>query len=326
MPSSDVAPTDELSLPEMLRIMDVATALRQDRELVEKQLNVDELKARLRERLLASSTVTGEPVTPEEVDRAIDRYFASQNTFREPPRSIETALAHLYIRRLTLAKWGGAALVAVLGAWLLFVSPSAPFSPSGRARRELSNLNSSVARAVQTIRTIARDPAAVEQADRLARESETFAQQKDRERLATTLAALNDLSARLEEQYTLRVVSEPGNPKVKSGVDRYFTDETGRRVSGYYLIVQAVGPDGRPIKRRIKSVEAKADEPAEEVTVWAERVPKEVYDRLGRDKREDAILDEDTYGTKERGYLDERVTMKGPNGRPLERLGQITRW
>jgi hypothetical protein len=320
MSTAGPAQPETINLPEMLRIMDVATALRQDRELVEQQLNVDELKARLRERLLAGSGVTGEPVTPEEVDRAIDEYFRSRNTFREPPRNLEVVLAHLYIRRLTLAKWAGAILAGLLALWLLFVSPSAPFSPSGRNARRMAALTSAIARQQEVVRAVAQDPAAVESADRLAGEAATFASQGDRERLATIRQDLDELATRLDQEYTVRVVSKTG---AKSGIDRYFTDEQGKRVSGYYLIVEAIAPDGTAVPRRVHNAEDNRDE---ETALWAERVPKEVYDRLARDKRADGILDENIYAVKRRGWLDDEVTMKGPEGQPLERLGQITRW
>ncbi len=68
---------DALSVDRILRIMDVATAIRQDRETVDEQLNLDELKARLRERIVAATTATGEEVSSEEVDAAITQYYAS---------------------------------------------------------------------------------------------------------------------------------------------------------------------------------------------------------------------------------------------------------
>jgi hypothetical protein len=320
MSPANIAPPDELNLPEMLRIMDVATALRQDRELVEQHLNLDELKAKLRERLLAGSGVTGEPVTPEEVDRAIEQYFESRNTFRDPPRGIETTLAHLYVRRMPLARWGGAILVGVLALWLLFLSPSAPLSSQGRAQRALASLTSEIGRQEQTVRALAQDPAAVSAAERLEREARTFAEQGDKARLQSVRDELARLSERLEQEYTVRIISRPGE---KSGIDRYFTDAEGKRASGYYLIVEAVGPDQKTVKRLVHNIEDNRDE---DVTRWGERVPKAVYDRIARDKKADGIVDENIFAIKRRGRLDDEVVMKGSDGQPLKRLGQITRW
>ena len=43
---------------------------------MDEQLNLDELKSRLRERIIAASAETGEEVSPEEVDAAITQYYA----------------------------------------------------------------------------------------------------------------------------------------------------------------------------------------------------------------------------------------------------------
>ena len=54
---------EQLSLPELIRIMDVATELRKGQEVVEEQLNIDQIKVRLRERLLEAAKISGEPIT-----------------------------------------------------------------------------------------------------------------------------------------------------------------------------------------------------------------------------------------------------------------------
>jgi hypothetical protein len=314
------APAESLSLPELLRIMDVATALRQDRELVEQQLNLDELKARLRERLLAGSTVTGEAVTPEEVDAAIDRYFTTQNTFAEPTRNLEVTLAHLYVRRHTLGKWLGLALAALAAVWFLFLWDRGPLSPTGRARRQLASLSSAVDRSRETIRATTDDPEALAELERLDREAELYEGQADRGQLETVRAAMADLEGKLNGEYTVRIVSRPGE---RSAVVRHKPATEGGGISGYYLFVEAVAPDGTVLPRRISNAE---EGTVAEVTQWAERVPSEVYERIRRDKQQDGIVDENVFAVKRKGRLDEEVTLPGPDGQPLERLGQITQW
>ena len=51
---------------------------------------------------------------------------------------------------------------------------------------------------------------------------------------------------------------------------------------------------------------------------WAERVPKEAYDRVGADRRDNGIIDDERFGFKRRGF----VTAE----RRYEDLGQITEW
>jgi hypothetical protein len=320
MASAHSDPADTLSVPEMLRIMDVATAIRQDRELVHEQLNLDELKARLRARMIAAAKVTGEEVTAEEVDAAVAQYYRNLHVFHDPPWSFAVALAHLWVLRQTLAWSVGLSLGTLAVAWFLFLSPRGPMTVTGRTHRQVETLASEVTRRRDAIRALARDPAASSDADRLAAEADVFVKQDDPTKLAALTASLSGLEARLRDEYAVNVVSGAGH---KSAVDRYFTDRDGRRVSGYYLIVEAKRPDGTLVSRRVHNAETGRDE---EVTTWAERVPKEVYDRLAHDKRSDGVLDETAFAIKRRGFTDEQITMPGADGRPLSRLGQITKW
>ena len=107
---------EQLSLPELIRIMDVASELRKEQEIVEEQLNLDQIKVRLRERLLEAAQVAGEPITAEQIDAAIEDYYDKLHSFEEPKWSWEIFLAHLYVHRLTIVKWG-LAIGAVVGLW-----------------------------------------------------------------------------------------------------------------------------------------------------------------------------------------------------------------
>jgi hypothetical protein len=91
-----VAKPEQLSLPELIRIMDVATALRK--------------------RLLEAAKVSGEAVTAEQIDAAIEDYYDKLHKFEEPEWSLQVLLAKLYVHRITIIKWG-LAIGAVL-AWV----------------------------------------------------------------------------------------------------------------------------------------------------------------------------------------------------------------
>ena len=109
---------EPLSLAETLRIMDVASVLRREREQAKRALSIDQVQDQLRHRLQAAAEVTGEAVTPAEIDAAIRHYYANLHAFGEPPRNLSWFLAHLYIRRF----WVGLAMAAAavgLTAWIL---------------------------------------------------------------------------------------------------------------------------------------------------------------------------------------------------------------
>jgi hypothetical protein len=110
----------DLPLGEMLRIMDVARTLRQEREIAQEQFNREEARALLRQRLKASTEITGSQVTEEEIDAAIELYFNNLHTYRDPPWGIQVFLAHLYVRRVpVLAGMVVVAAIAV-GLWFLW--------------------------------------------------------------------------------------------------------------------------------------------------------------------------------------------------------------
>lgn len=112
-----LAKPEQLSLPELIRIMDVATQLRKEHEVVEEQLNLDQIKVRLRERLLEAAKVAGEPITAEQIDAAMEDYYDKLHSFEEPQWSFHVLLAHVYVRRVTILKWAiGIAALAGL-AW-----------------------------------------------------------------------------------------------------------------------------------------------------------------------------------------------------------------
>ena len=98
-------PPQQLSIEETLRIMDVATTLRKEQTLAEQQLNLEETKALLRERLLEAANVTGERLTEQQVEIAIEHYYDKLHVFDQPEWSLELVLAHLYVMRGTIIKW-----------------------------------------------------------------------------------------------------------------------------------------------------------------------------------------------------------------------------
>ena len=86
-------------------------------------------------------------------------------------------------------------------------------------------------------------------------------------------------------------------------------------VRNYYVRVQALAPDGTLVPMVIRNEEYGI---TAEVTEWAERVPRDVYERVRADKQDNGIIDDDDFGFKRRGF----VTAE----RKYEDLGQITEW
>jgi hypothetical protein len=120
--------------------------------------------------------------------------------------------------------------------------------------------------------------------------------------------------------YTVGIINRPGE---KSAVDRYFTDDAGKRVSGWFVIVEARDARGGEVRVPIENRETGK---TQDVSKWGEQVPAEVYERLKADKQADGVLDERAFGEKHRGERRLEVTLKGADGKPITRGGQITQW
>lgn len=124
-------------------------------------------------------------------------------------------------------------------------------------------------------------------------------------------AGLRDLIERLTLDYTLRIVSRPDE---RTGVWRY--PEGNPNARNYYLIVEAVAPDGTRLELPITSEE---DGQVRTVAIWGLRVDQATYDRVARDKQDDGIVENNVFGVKRRGYLD-------PEYRIPTTGGAITSW
>lgn len=380
--ASDGLPDGErLTLAEMSRIMDVASTLRKERSLVEEQLNIDQIKARLRERLLEAARVSGDPVTEAEVDAAVEQYYDRLHEFSEPPRSWRTMLAHVWVRRGPIVKIAIAVAVAAAVLWgLLFAGvlpgerrdamqaaqrlsrveaavtaieqsgagaaanqEAADLLATARAaaeRRDASAVQevlaevdalsaavlqsarqlSQVESAVAAIQQSGADAATNQEAANLLAAARAAASRRDAAALEQVLAEAESLRALLLLDYTLRIAAAPGEP---SGVERQWTDEQGTRTSGFFVFVEATDASGRPVRVPIRNRET-GD--VQQVSRWGEQVPEAVFNRLAADKQEDGVLDEVTFGEKQRGQRELSVQILGAGGQPIERMGQITSW
>ena len=122
---------------------------------------------------------------------------------------------------------------------------------------------------------------------------------------------LGETTRRYEELHDL-IVAEY-EIVVTGGVWRSFNDDPN--VRNYYLLVRALDNDGLRVPFTIRSEEYGT---TARVLGWGERVPKGTYDRVGADKQDNGIIDDEHFGFKRRGF----VSIE----RRYEDIGQITEW
>ena len=84
----------------------------------------------------------------------------------------------------------------------------------------------------------------------------------------------------------------------------------------YYLIVEAIAPDGRKLSLPVRNEETGA---TETVAKFGVRVPQRVFEAVAQDKRDDGIVQRNRFGVKRRGTLavDYQMPFEG---------GFITKW
>lgn len=284
-------PSDKAPLDELMLAMDVVDTLRHRERLVERELDAEDRERALKQRLREIYASQGIDVSDAVLDQGVRALREERFVYKAPEPGLGRTLAVLYVRRDRWGKWAGAA-VAVLAAVLIVYQ----FGVRGPQLRAIEALPARIETAHQAIVDIATEPQVAAQADALAASGEAALGRQD---YAAATGAVQDLTAlrtQLEREYELRVVSRPGE---LSGVWRVPDDNPAAQ--NYYLIVEAVAPDGSRLTLPVRSEE---DGRVSEVSQWGLRVDEETFARVAEDKGDDGIIQNDVVGVKQRGTLE----------------------
>lgn len=163
----------------------------------------------------------------------------------------------------------------------------------------------------QSLQTEIKDPQARARVELLYQDAQRAAARGDTAAVKKVSAELAGIADQVLKTYELRIVSRGEAP---SGVWRLPNVNTNAR--NYYIIVEAVGPDGKRLKLPVTSEE---DGRTEVVERWGVRVEPNVFESVRRDKADDGIIQNNRFGEKKRGYL-------SPEYRFPTTGGAITRW
>ena len=284
-------------LDEVMLAMDVVDTLRHQEGLVEKELsqeNRDEaLKARLRELYEGQ----GLEVSDRILDEGIQALRESRFVYTPPPPSFARTMAWLWVRRASIAKVGVVvlALAAAAIGWQIWSSRSER-AATERARIELSSvLPRELSAAIEMTRKEAKVASAQEAVNTLAADGRAALAADDATEARAAISQLAALRTKLAQQYVLRIVSRPGE---RTGFFRI--PDVNQNNRNYYLIVEAIAPDGKVLSMPILNEE---NGKTETVTKWGVRVPKDTFDAVRRDKQDDGIVENNRLGEKKRGAL-----------------------
>lgn len=298
-------------LDEVMLAMDVVDTLRHNENVALRELGQDGRDEDLKERLRRIYESQGLEVSDRILDEGIKALKESR--FAYEPAAGSRTLAHVWVRRGFYGRIAGV-VVLLLAAWIGVSSWQRASREQAieAARVELAEtLPKRLEEIANRALAEARADDAKERAHALLEDGVAALSNGDAEAARGAVASLERLRAELAQTYRLRIVSRPGED---TGVFRIPDANTNAR--NYYLIVEAVTPDGKVLSLPVRNEE---DGKVKTVTRWGVRVPERTFEAVRRDKQDDGILQNDTLGEKPRGALE-------PVYRMNVSQGAITEW
>lgn len=301
-------------LDDLMMAMDVVDTLRHDEAIALKELAGEERDKALIERLRDIYSSQGIEVPDRILREGVEGLKENRFVYAPPAAGFSRKLALLYVRRHVWGKWALislAGLVAAFLAWQFLV-----VGPAERRAEELRvELSQTLPADLQAVRervdALAVDEKAKLDALIMAEDGTRAAAAGDAIAARKALADLKALEAELAAVYEIRIVSRPDTP---TGITRI--PEANPDTENFYLVVEAVAPDGSVLSRRITSEE---DGKASTVNIWGQRVTPETFEKIRRDKQADGIVQDKVLGRKERGRL-------APDWAMPVQDGAITTW
>ena len=287
-------------LDEVMLAMDVVDTIRHRELIVERELNSEERREKLIERLKSLYAAQGLEVSDHVLAKGVEALEEDRFAYDPPESGFQTWLAHRYVNR---GRWGKPLLavlaiaVAVFVAWqLMVVRPEAA---------RIAGLPLELQTSFETVIAAASTETAVERANDLLTSGSAALDRGDTDGAAEAIDGLRSLEVMLEQRYELHIVSRPGE---LSGVWR--VPDANPSARNYYLIVEAIDDDGNVLSMPVRNEE---DGKIYTVDKWGIRVDREIFERVAADKSDDGILQDYVLGTKERGTLqpDYRVPTTG---------------
>ena len=312
--STSPAPTDAAPLDEVMLAMDVVDTLRHRQDLVERELDESTREKQLIDKLRDIYHQQGIEVTDAVLKEGVKALAESRFAYTPPKPGFGTTLARLYVAR---KRWGPAtlalALVLIIGLGGYFLAWR-PFQQSQieGARIELSEkLPAAMDAIYQTIFTETKVQQAVSEAEDIRTRGKSAAVEGNRQGAEKAITDLTALRDQVRQEYSVKIVSREG---VKTGFWTF--PEINTAATNYYLVVEAIGTDGKALTLPVTNEE---NAQTENVAIWGVRVPESVYRSVEADKRDDGIVENSLLGVKEFGFLDVDWVMPVLGG-------AVTRW
>lgn len=293
-----MATQSDMPLDDLMMAMDVVDTLRHEERQVARELKADERDEAMVDRLRKVYAAQGIDVPDHILKAGVEDLKRDRFVYAPPAAGIQRTLAMIYISRSTWSKWLGATaavLVVGIAVWYFLVS-----LPQQRAQAELlarlEALPQTYTELINRIDGLTENAEIEANAARLAVDGQVALSDGNTDAAFKAESDLREIAQQLATVFEVRIVSREGIP---TGVTRI--PETNRNAENYYIIVEAIAPDGTLVPRTVLSEENGA---SEEVNLWGQRVSATIFDAVRRDKVEDGIVQNGVLGQKRRGDLD----------------------
>lgn len=311
---SDATAKKAAPLDEVMLAMDVVDTLRHRQDLVTRELDGTAREGQLIERLREVYRQQGIEVPDHILKEGVSALAESRFVYDPPPPGFNTSLAKLYVSR---KKWGRPLLLALGAVLVLGIGYYGVWRPfqAGQAQQSQLELTEGLPAQMDalfnTIFEETKVQQAVVQAEALVSRGKAFATEGNRSGAEGIVQDLTELRDKLRQEYVVRVVNRSDE---QSGFWTF--PEINTDATNYYLVVEAIDPDGNTLSLPILNEETGE---TEVVSQWGQRVPETVYNAVANDKRDDGIIQTNEVGLKSDGFLDVQYQMPVLNG-------AVTRW
>lgn len=302
------------ALDDIMIAMDVVDTLRQDKRIVDRELNDEARRSELIRRLRDIYKGQGIEVSEEILEEGVKALEQDRFTYTPPKSGLNTRLATIYVTRDIWRRYVVGGIVGILVLWLSWqLFYERPRSNIEEAKRtELTErIPNSLKNLLSDIEAETKIENVVTKARMIEKRGIRAAQSKDVGEANLAVGELRALLQSLRQEYEIRIVVGQGQ---KSGLWR--VPKVNKIARNYYLVVEAVDSSGNILSRAIANEET-GD--TEEVKIWAVGIPKSVYDSVLADKSDDGIIQNKIIAYKTKGRLD-------PSWKVQVTGGTITKW
>jgi hypothetical protein len=301
---SDATAKTAAPLNEVMLAMDVVDTLRHRQDLAIRELDGVARESQLIERLRDIYRQQGIEVPDHILKEGVSALAESRFAYDPPAPGFKTSLARLYVSRKT---WGKPVLIGLLALVVAGVGYFGVFRPyqQGQAYQAQVQLAEGLPAQMDALYTAIFEETKVQQAvvdaEALVARGKAFAAEGNRTGAEDVVARLTALRDKLRQEYVVRVVNRSD---VQSGFWTF--PEVNTDATNYYVVVEALDPDGRVLSLPILNEETGQ---TETVAMWGQRVPESVYNAVAADKRDDGIIQANEVGRKSDGFLDVEYAM-----------------